>query len=148
LPGDALSDDRYLRVEGLDGPLYRLITDMSQVTPQELAATDAALWRMDQVGVSPDGPVVTGTLVGHDDTWWMSAITGSEHHRRVQKQSVDPAGLDYAHFILHLQGNVGGKPSFLIESVYFPGEFFENEGHMLTANGVKLGGAAASFVLY
>jgi hypothetical protein len=148
IPGGTLEDDRYLRVVGLDGPLYRTITDISQVTPAQLAAGGEALWRIDKIGDSPDGPVVTVTLQGHDDTWWMSSVIGAEHYVRVNKQMVDPATKDYAHWILHILSDGKGKPSIEIESQYFPGEFLENKGHSLTANGVALGPAVAIMVLY
>jgi len=148
LQGGPTGDDRYLRIVGLDGPLYRSITDLTQVTPQQLADTGEAWWRIDKIGQTADGPLVTVTLQGHDDTWWMAAVTGATHYLHVNKQMVDPAGLDYAHFILHMGSSFEGKQSFLIESQYFPGEFLEDQGHILTANGVKLGPSAATFVLY
>lgn len=141
-------DDRYLRVVGSNGPLYRTIVDLTQVSPQDLADTGEALWRIDKIGQTANGPLVTVTLQDHDDTFWISAITGGTHYIHVQKQSVDPAGFDYAHFILRMGSPVGGKPSFLIESAYYAGEFLEDDGHILTANGVKLGPGAATFVLH
>jgi hypothetical protein len=148
LEGGPGGDDRYLRVVGSNGPLYRSIVDLTQVSPQELADEGEALWRIDKIGQTADGPLVTVTLQGHDDTWWMSAITGGTHYVHVHKQFVDPAGIDYAHFILRMGSPVGGKPSFLIESAYYAGEFLQDQGHILTANGVKLGPAAATFVLH
>jgi hypothetical protein len=148
LDGGAGGDDRYLRVVGDYGPLYRSVIDMTQVTAQELADTGEALWRLDKIGQSADGPVVTVTLQGHDDTWWMVSVTGDTHYVHVQKQLADPAGFDYAHFILHMGSPVEGKQSFLIESAYFPGEFLLDQGHILTANGVKVGPGSATFVLH
>jgi hypothetical protein len=148
LEGGQLSDDRYLRVVGDSGPLYRSIIDLTQVTAQELAETDEALWRIDKIGQTANGPLVTVTLEGHDNCWWMSAITGGTHYVHVNKQSTDPATVDYAHFVLRMGPDFEGKPSFLIESAYYGNEFLLDEGHILTANGVKLGGGGATFVLH
>jgi hypothetical protein len=148
LQGGPGGDDRYLRVVGTGGPLYRSVVDLTQVSPQELAEEGEALWRIDKIGQTADGPLVTVTLQGEDDTWWVSAITGGTHYVHVQKQNADPAGIDYAHFILRMGSPVGGKPSFLIESAYYAGEFLQDQGHILTANGVKLGPGAATFVLH
>jgi hypothetical protein len=140
--------DRYLRVVGDSGPLYRSLTDLSEVTAQELADTDEALWRLDKIGQTANGPLVTVTLVGHDNCWWLSAITGGTHYVHVQKQSADPADFDYAHFVLRMGPDFEGKPSFLIESAYYADEFLLDQGHILTANGVKIGGGGATFVLH
>jgi hypothetical protein len=148
LQGGQFSDDRYLRVVGDSGPLYRSVIDMTEVTAQELADSDEAAWRLDKVGQSANGPIVTVTLVDHDNCWWMSAVTGATHYVHVNKQNVDPAGLDYAKFVLRMGPKVDGKPSMLIESAFFPDEFLLDEGHILTANGVKLGAGGATFVLH
>lgn len=139
--------DRYLRVVGDSGPLYRSLTDLSEVSKQELADTDEALWRFDKIGQTANGPLVTVTLVDHDNCWWISAITGGTHYVHVQKQSADPADFDYAHFVLRMGAPAGGKPTFLIESAYYAGEFLQDEGHILTANGVKIGAGGVTFEL-
>ena len=139
--------DRYLRVVGLSGPLYRSLTDLDEVSADDLASGDDCLWRIDKIGQTANGPLVTVTLVGHEDTWWMSTNIGAEHYVHVNKQNVDPAGLDYAHFILLMGSPVDGKPSFLIESAYYDGEYIVNEGHSLTANGVKLDGGGMTLLL-
>lgn len=149
LEGGPGGDDRYLRRVGLDGPLYRSVVDLSQVSTQLLAEEGDALWRLDKVGQSPDGPVVTVTLEGSANTWWMVGITGGTHYVHVQKQSLDPATVDWARFILRMGPPQQGKPTFLIESEYYPGEFLQDQGHILTANGVRVGDdGAATFVLH
>jgi len=145
---DGLVDDRYLRVVGIGGALYRTKVDLSQTSIKDLADSGEALWRLDKIGETADGPIVTVTLVGHENTWWMVSQTGSDHYVWVQNQTADPADFEYAHFILHMGPDVGGKPSCLIESQFYAGEYLEDEGHTLTANGVKLGPQAATFVLH
>lgn len=149
LEGGPDGDDRYLRRVGLDGPLYRSVVDLTQVSTQLLAEEGNALWRLDKVGQNADGPVVTVSLEGTADTWWMVAITGGTHYVHVNKQFVDPATVDWARFVLRLGPPQQGKPTFLIESEYYPGEFLQDEGHILTANGVRVGDEeAATFVLH
>lgn len=149
LEGGPGGDDRYLRRVGLDGPLYRSVVDLTQVSTQLLAEEGNALWRLDKVGQNADGPVVTVTLEGAADTWWMVATTGGAHYVHVNKQLVDPATVEWARFVLRMGPPQQGQATFLIESESYPGEFLQDEGHILTANGVRVGDEeAANFVLY
>jgi hypothetical protein len=149
LEGGPGGDDRYLRRVGLDGPLYRSVIDLTQVSAQELADEGDALWRIDKVGQSADGPVCTVSLQGEDDTWWDMGVTGGTHYVHVRKQFADPATFASALFVVHLGPLYQGKKSFVIESQFFGGEYLLDEGHILTANGVKVGpGGGALFVLH
>ena len=136
LEGGPGGDDRYLRRVGLDGPLYRSVVDLTQVSTQLLAEEGNALWRLDKVGQNADGPVVTVTLEGAADTWWMVATTGGAHYVHVNKQLVDPATVEWARFVLRMGPPQQGQATFLIESESYPGEFLQDEGHIVNVSSV------------
>ena len=148
LEGGPGGEDRYLRRLGT-GPLYRTVVDLAQVSTKLLADEGDALWRLDQVGATADGPVCTVRLATDEDVWWEMGVIGPEHYVIVRDSNTDPATLVSAQFVLHLGDPQQGKPAFLMESLQFPGEYLRDEGHILTANGVKVGpGGGASLVLH
>ncbi len=148
LEGGPGGDDRYLRRLGT-GPLYRTKVDLSEVSIQELADEGDALWRLDKLGETADGPVCTVRLATDEDVWWEMGVIGAEHYVIVRDSNTDPATLVSAQFVLHLGEALQGKPTFLIESLQFPGEFLKDDGHILTANGVLVApGGGPTFVLH
>ncbi len=142
-------DDRYLRRVGTSLPLYRSVVDLDVVTIQELVDEGDAQWRLDKLGETAAGPICTVRLATDEDVWWDMGVSGGEHFVAVRNSGTDPATVESAQFVLLLDGEVQGKPAFRIESLVFPGEVLLDDGHILTANGVRVGPeVAANFVLH
>ncbi|MBM3984494.1 MAG: hypothetical protein FJ296_02195 [Planctomycetes bacterium] len=141
--GDAVALPHGVHLE--DGPGLGTFTEVSI---QLLADEGDAPWRFDQVGQAAGGPVCTVRLATDEDVWWEMGVIGAEHYVIVRYSGTDPATLVSAQFVLHLGGTLQGKPTLLIESLQFPGEFLRDQGHILTANGVKVApGGGALFML-
>jgi len=131
---------RYLNVPGSGNSLYR--TRISRnYSLDELRKETNCVIRVENV---VQGGVTYKTMRMHDEpTYWIGASktfspSGQEEpFASISERSTTPTAMRHF-FKIHTFGKRDGKAVVAVESMEYPGHYFESLGHTFTGNGVRL----------